>query len=159
MAAFKRGSVAKLMSKVAGNTTCPCHGVPQISTSKEYAFEMASSTIRYGPGVTKEVAFDIQNMHSKKPVIFTDRNLVGLSPVKTVLEALRKQKLDFILYDQTRVEPTDSSLRDAIDFVKKHKPDSFGKFPFSFCSITTIFKKLLLVVEVLSILLRLQIYT
>ena len=42
---------------------------------KEYAFEIATSNIRYGPGVTREVGMDIQNLGIKKLVVFTDKNV------------------------------------------------------------------------------------
>ena len=42
---------------------------------KEYAFEMASSSIRFGDGVTKEVGMDVANLGIKKLVVFTDKNV------------------------------------------------------------------------------------
>lgn len=36
---------------------------------------MATSTIRYGPGVTREVGMDVQNMGIKKLGVFTDKNV------------------------------------------------------------------------------------
>ena len=45
------------------------------TAEKEYAFEMATSTIRYGPGVTKEVGMDVQNLGIKKLGVFTDQNV------------------------------------------------------------------------------------
>ena len=42
---------------------------------KEYAFEMASSNIRYGEGVTKEVGIDVLNLGIKHLCVFTDKNV------------------------------------------------------------------------------------
>jgi len=47
------------------------------------------------------------------------------SPVNVVLQSLQDQKLKYKLYDRVRVEPTDSSFKDAIDFAKA---DSFDDF-------------------------------
>ena len=33
--------------------------------------------------------------------------------------------MPFVLFDRVRIEPTDSSFRDAISFVKKESPDAF----------------------------------
>ena len=42
---------------------------------KEYAFEMACSSIRYGNGVTREVGIDLINLKIKKTCVFTDKNV------------------------------------------------------------------------------------
>src|SRR5690348_16759177 len=44
------------------------------SQQKEYAFEMAASSIRFGPGSTKEVGMDFKNMGAKRVCIVTDSN-------------------------------------------------------------------------------------
>lgn len=41
----------------------------------DYAFEMVSSTIRFGVGVTAEIGYDIQNMKAKYPLVMTDKNV------------------------------------------------------------------------------------
>ncbi|KAI8922372.1 alcohol dehydrogenase [Powellomyces hirtus] len=91
----------------------------------DYAFEMATSTIRYGKGVTREVGMDVANMKSKKAVVFTDSNVAKLYPVQTVIQSLEKAGVNYVVYDRVRVEPTDGSFMDAINFVRKEKPDTF----------------------------------
>ena len=68
---------------------------------------MASSTIRYGPGVTSEVGMDMVNMNAKNVCVMTDPHLAKLTPVKTVLDSLTKNGVKFSVYDKCRVEPTD----------------------------------------------------
>merc|ERR1711970_833904 len=97
---------------------------PQLD-SKEYAFEMACSNIRYGPGVTSEVGMDMASLSAKKVGVYTDSTLVNLPPVKTVLESLTKHGVNFIVYDSVRVEPTDESFKKAADFAKKENLDAF----------------------------------
>src|SRR5207253_965907 len=82
----------------------------------EYAFELASSSIRFGPGVTREIGMDLAEMNAKRVMVLTDPNLAKLSPVATVLESLRDNRISFLLFDRVHVEPTDVSFRDAIDF-------------------------------------------
>uniref|UniRef100_A0A3P9I8T3 Hydroxyacid-oxoacid transhydrogenase, mitochondrial n=1 Tax=Oryzias latipes TaxID=8090 RepID=A0A3P9I8T3_ORYLA len=91
----------------------------------DYAFEMASSNIRYGPGVSKEIGMDLQNLGARNVCLMTDRNLSLLPPVKAVLESLAKNGVNFKVYDNVRVEPTDSSFKDAIAFAKKGSFDVF----------------------------------
>src|SRR5438132_10719663 len=82
----------------------------------EYAFELASSSIRFGPGVTREIGMDLAEMNAKRVMVLTDPNLAKLSPVATVLESLRDNRISCSLFDRVHVEPTDVSFRDAIDF-------------------------------------------
>ena len=68
---------------------------------------MACSTVRYGPGVTKEIGHDMKALGSKRVLVMTDANLVKMSPVKTVVESLSKQGVNFDVFSDVRVEPTD----------------------------------------------------
>ncbi|XP_011147035.1 probable hydroxyacid-oxoacid transhydrogenase, mitochondrial [Harpegnathos saltator] len=120
---------------------CPAHGNPgatgvrehgkarstaaNVAAGKEYAFEMACSTVRYGVGVTRELGMDIQNMRAKKICLMTDPHLVNLAPVKTAIDSLAKHGVHFEIYDKVRVEPTEQSLQDSIEFAKRGNFDAF----------------------------------
>nr|CAD7457261.1 unnamed protein product [Timema tahoe] len=93
--------------------------------SKDYAFEMTCSTIRYGLNVTQEVGMDLVNMQAKNVCVMTDSNLVKLSPVKKTLDSLTKNGVSFEVFDRVRVEPTEKSLQEAIEYVKENKFDAF----------------------------------
>lgn len=86
---------------------------------------MACSTIRYGIGVTRELGMDIQNLRAKRTCLMTDPNLVTLAPVKTVIDSLAKYGIQFEIYDKVRVEPTEQSLQDSIEFAKHGNFDAF----------------------------------
>ena len=47
-------------------------------------------------------------------MVLTDPNLVKLTCVQTVTDSLDKEGVAYTLYDQVRVEPTDTSFKDAI---------------------------------------------
>lgn len=55
----------------------------------------------------------------------TDPNLVNLAPVKTAIDSLSKHGVNFEIYDKVRVEPTEESLQDSIEFAKRGKFDAF----------------------------------
>ncbi|XP_073924689.1 hydroxyacid-oxoacid transhydrogenase, mitochondrial isoform X1 [Castor canadensis] len=112
---------------------CPAHshtysqapGLPPSGKTTDYAFEMAVSNIRYGPGVTKEVGLDLQNMGAKNVCLMTDKTLSQLPPVRVVMDSLVRNGINFQVYDEVRVEPTDSSFMDAIEFAKKGAFDAY----------------------------------
>ena len=49
--------------------------------------------------------------------------------MQTVLAALHDARVEAVLYDRVRVEPTDVSFHDAIDFATKHGPDGIVAGP------------------------------
>ncbi|XP_045608737.1 hydroxyacid-oxoacid transhydrogenase, mitochondrial [Procambarus clarkii] len=112
---------------------CPAHSAGRINVlhstqsrkTTDYAFEMACSTVRYGPGVTKEVGQDLQTMGAKKVLVMTDKTLATMSPVSTVLDSLAKHRVNFSLYDNVRIEPTDSSFKNAVEFAKSGCFDAY----------------------------------
>src|SRR5713226_6334234 len=91
----------------------------------EYAFELAASSIRFGPGVTHEIGMDLAEMKAKRVMVLTDPNLAKLAPVETVLQSLRDNKISFALFDRVHVEPTDVSFREAIAFAAQDRFDTF----------------------------------
>ncbi|KAB2574783.1 alcohol dehydrogenase [Lasiodiplodia theobromae] len=95
------------------------------SQQKEYAFEMAASSIRFGPGCTKEVGMDFQNMGAKKVMVVTDKTVAKLNAMKQVREGLEREGIAYEVFDGTRVEPKDSSIKEAIEFAKPYQADAF----------------------------------
>ncbi|KAM9720247.1 hydroxyacid-oxoacid transhydrogenase, mitochondrial isoform 2-T2 [Menidia menidia] len=102
----------------AGPATCTVR-------KTDYAFEMASSNIRYGAGVTREIGMDLQNLGARSVCLMTDRTLALLPPMAAVLQALDQSRVLYQVYDRVRVEPTDSSFKDAISFARRHSFDAF----------------------------------
>jgi hydroxyacid-oxoacid transhydrogenase len=89
----------------------------------EIAFEMATSNLRFGPGATREIGLDLVELGVGTALVVTDRQLSTLRPVQTVLEALDAARVKAVLFDRVRVEPTDQSFREAIEFAAAHRVD------------------------------------
>ena len=107
---------------------CPCHGhntssVPIIHT-KETAFEMAASCVRYGLGVTSEIGAEMHDAGFKRVLLVTDSNVRKLHPVITAIKSLEAFKIVFDIFDQVNVEPTDESMLRAIAFARKGNYDA-----------------------------------
>lgn len=92
---------------------------------KEYAFEMATSGIRVGAGVTRELGAELVDIGKQHALVFTDSNLLNLAPVTTVLESLEAHKIRFSIFDRVRVEPTDESFREAAAAAQSENFDAF----------------------------------
>src|SRR4051812_2099968 len=77
---------------------------------------MAASSVRFGVGVTREVGMDLADLGVRRALVVTDPIVARLAPVDTVLGSLAAAGVAAVLYDRVRVEPTDVSFRDAIQF-------------------------------------------
>ena len=91
----------------------------------ESVITISSANTKYGFGSTREVGFDMKKLGTTKVMVVTDRNLAGGNTVKVVLKALEDEGLEAVLYRNTRIEPTDASLKEAIDFTIKGIFDGF----------------------------------
>ena len=94
--------------------------------SPEYAFEMAASSIRFGRGATKEIGYDLIGMGITKNVcIVTDPHMATLPPFSAVCAALNKANIQFEVFSQVQVEPTDRSLKVAIEYARSKNFSGF----------------------------------
>jgi hydroxyacid-oxoacid transhydrogenase len=91
----------------------------------EYAFEMATAAIRFGFGVTREVGAELADLGRKHVLVFTDPNLRALPPATAVLESLEDHKIRFSVFDGVRIEPSDTSFRNAAVAAQSEEFDAF----------------------------------
>lgn len=98
--------------------------LPHKHMAHEIAFEMAVSSIRFGPGVTREAGMDLADLGARNALVLTDPVLRNLRPVQTLLESLEENRVAATLYDRVRVEPTDESFLDAINFARQGNYDA-----------------------------------
>ena len=89
------------------------------------AFEMATSAVRFGSGVTREIGMDLAELKLRRVMVVTDPVLVPLAPVERVRESLEQNHIEYALFDRVRVEPTDVSFQEAIAFAAAGGFDAF----------------------------------
>jgi hydroxyacid-oxoacid transhydrogenase len=90
--------------------------VSQSVQQHEIAFEMATSSIRYGVGVTREVGMDLADLGVRNALVVMDPVIGRLPAGSVVRNSLDAAGVKFTVYDRVRVEPTDESFLDAIAF-------------------------------------------
>ena len=94
-------------------------------TQLETGFTMDTSSIKFGPGIARELGFEMDRLGCHRVMLVTDERVAKLPPVAVAAESLRAAEIDFAIYDRSRVEPTDSSFRDAIEFAVDGNFDGF----------------------------------
>src|SRR5438552_7679542 len=93
--------------------TCAPRCCKLVRMTTDTAFQLAASNIRFGAGITREVGMDLAEMGVRRTMLVVDPALVDLPTGAAVVEALRASRIDFVLYDEVRVEPTDKGFQGA----------------------------------------------
>jgi hydroxyacid-oxoacid transhydrogenase len=91
----------------------------------ETAFSMDTSSIKFGPGVTQEVGWDMEEQGARRVMVVTDRNMTRNDALFVTIESLKRHGIDAVLFDQAAVEPTDISFKEAIACAKDGNFDGF----------------------------------
>jgi hydroxyacid-oxoacid transhydrogenase len=122
---FATGSKPNRYGRAAFHAANGAHSLEVSPMRMESAFTMDTSSIKYGPGATREIGHDVGRWTVRRVMVVTDPNLSGAEPVSLVLEALRKAGVDAALFDQVEVEPTDRSFQAAIAFAVEGRFDGY----------------------------------
>jgi hydroxyacid-oxoacid transhydrogenase len=93
--------------------------------ANETIIVMQNSTIKYGFGATREIGFEMRRRSARRVMLVVDPNLVKRDPVKIVMDALSAESIEFVLYADIHIEPTDSSFQNAIQFAKEGNFDGY----------------------------------
>ncbi|MGD9714175.1 MAG: hydroxyacid-oxoacid transhydrogenase [Thermomicrobiales bacterium] len=93
--------------------------------AQEQAFTLDTSSIKYGPGVTREVGDDLVQLGVKRVLLVTDKHLRDSVAVETAVESCKAEGLEFDIFDAVRIEPTDASFGEAIAVAAAGRFDGF----------------------------------
>src|SRR5438034_116837 len=93
---------------------------------KDFAFEMAVSSVRVGVGVTREVGMDLKELGTKLAMVVTDPIVAKLPPVRTAIESLEqngianrrlKPTLGYLDPENTRTMPPAVAASTGLDIL------------------------------------------
>src|SRR6266852_8568699 len=81
--------------------------------------------IKFGPGATDEVAYDLKRLGVKHALIITDRGIMKLGLPERVRTLLQEASINADIFDDVHVEPTDQSFEEIATFVRGRDYDGF----------------------------------
>src|SRR5438128_366540 len=102
-----------------------CHHYFASTPEGDTAFTIDASTLTFGAGCLKEAGDHARALNLKRIGVFTDKRVRELPPVETVTRSLKEAGIDYAIYDEVRVEPTDESFKKASRFAIEGKFDGF----------------------------------
>jgi len=91
----------------------------------ESVVRLDASSIKYGAGATREVGSDMSELGVKRVMVVTDPYLAKTEAVSIALDSLRKAGIEADLFSDVRIEPTDTALRDIIEYAVNGRFDGF----------------------------------
>lgn len=89
------------------------------------AFQVAAGAIRFGTGTTREAGWDLVALGARRVLVFQDPALGDLPVSAAVREGLETAGLDFEVFDEIAIEPTDISFQRAAEVAKESRCDAF----------------------------------
>jgi hydroxyacid-oxoacid transhydrogenase len=92
---------------------------------KDRVFTMRSTPYKFGPGVTEEIGYDLAALGLKRVLVVTDAGVASTHLPERALELIRDKGIEVSLFENVSVEPTDSSVKAAIEFAKSFAPDGY----------------------------------
>ncbi len=95
------------------------------SEGGDTSFSVVAPLVKFGPGSLREVGTDAATLGMTHVAVFTDAKVAELEPLAIVKESLRKTGIDFAVYAETEVEPTDRSFKAGTAFAEEGKFDGY----------------------------------
>jgi alcohol dehydrogenase class IV len=91
----------------------------------ETVFVMEMTPIKFGPGATNEVSYDLKRLGVRNALIVSDKGLMKLGLPERVRTLLREDGIHADIFDDVHVEPTDQSFEAIANYVKGRDYDGF----------------------------------
>jgi hydroxyacid-oxoacid transhydrogenase len=88
----------------------------------ETVFTYGAPGLKFGVGARHELSHDLAQLGAERVLIVTDPGVAATGSPGEVAESLRAASIDTVVFDRSRVEPTDGSLVEAIDFARSEGP-------------------------------------
>jgi alcohol dehydrogenase class IV len=89
-----------------------------MSVQLETVIPLNTAKMKFGPGATEEVGYEVRVLGARKVLLVADKQLWQFGLVDRVKNALEAEGLSVAIYDDVYVEPTDESFTRAAETVK-----------------------------------------
>ncbi|NNG37264.1 hydroxyacid-oxoacid transhydrogenase [Nakamurella aerolata] len=90
--------------------------------STETVFTYGAPQLKFGPGSSAEVGYDLGQLGVSRVLVITDPGVAATGAPQQVVEQIRAAGLEAELYDGVSIEPTDKSMQQAVDHAREHGP-------------------------------------
>ena len=92
---------------------------------KDTVFTMRSTPYKFGVGATSEIGSDLASLGLKRVLIVTDAGVASTGLTERVIEYVRAAGIEAGLFQDVSIEPTDTSVKAAIEFALAFSADGY----------------------------------
>ncbi len=92
------------------------------ATESESVFTYGSPNLKFGPGASDEIGFDLSQFGAQRALVITDPGISATGLPQRVADAMGQYDIEARVFDGVHIEPTDVSLQQAIDWAREHGP-------------------------------------
>jgi len=92
-------------------------------TEQVYGYFIPSVTL-IGIGAAKEIPAKIKELGGKKPLIVTDKGITATGITEQITDLLTDADMNYVVFDETIPNPTDTNVHDGVEVYKKNDCDS-----------------------------------
>jgi alcohol dehydrogenase class IV len=94
--------------------------------TSESVFTYGAPALKYGPGASAEVGYDLSQYGARRALVVTDAGVAATGHPARIAEQMAAYGIEARVFDGVHVEPTDESMRQAIDHARSTGPwDAF----------------------------------
>lgn len=88
----------------------------------ETVFTYGAPQLKFGRGARHEIAHDLGQLGARRTLVVTDPQVAATGMPAELVSSIERSGGEAVLYDRSRVEPTDGSLIDAVEFARAAAP-------------------------------------
>ncbi len=88
----------------------------------ETVFTYGAPGLKFGVGARHEIGFDLGQLGARRVLIVTDPGVAATGSPAEIADSLRAAGIETVVFDRSRVEPTDASMTEAIEFARSEGP-------------------------------------
>ncbi len=88
----------------------------------ETVFTYASPDLKFGTGASGEIGHDLASWGARRVLLVTDPGVAATGHPERIAEQIGRLGVEVTVFEGARVEPTDESMRQAIDFAEDQGP-------------------------------------
>ena len=88
----------------------------------ESIFTYGAPRLKFGAGARHELGHDLAELGARRVLLVTDPGVAATGAPAEMAEALGRDGIEAVVFDRARVEPTDASLEEAVEFARAEAP-------------------------------------